>query len=98
MIVVYIYNNGLVCGMIVKLNGLKGIEKRVVVFGGEVVFFFGNEMGFDVKIRILCKEEWLSECYDCRWLVYCKRGVENDFEFLWRNWSIRRSFLWWRSF
>ena len=57
MIAAHIYNNGSACGTIVKSNGLKGIEKRAAALGGEAVFSSGNETGFDVKIRIPCKEE-----------------------------------------
>ncbi|WP_045508773.1 sensor histidine kinase [Bacillus amyloliquefaciens] len=57
MIEAHIHNNGSACGTIVKSNGLKGIEKRAAALGGEAVFSSGNETGFDVKIRIPCKEE-----------------------------------------
>ncbi|QOQ55319.1 sensor histidine kinase [Bacillus amyloliquefaciens] len=57
MIAAHIHNNGSACGTIIKSNGLKGIEKRAAALGGEAVFSSGNETGFDVKIRIPCKEE-----------------------------------------
>ncbi|MES5397742.1 histidine kinase [Bacillus amyloliquefaciens] len=57
MIAAHIHNNGSACGTIVKSNGLKGIEKRAAALGGEAIFSSGNETGFDVKIRIPCKEE-----------------------------------------
>ncbi|APB80766.1 two-component sensor histidine kinase [Bacillus amyloliquefaciens] len=57
MILAHIHNNGSACGTIIKSNGLKGIEKRAAALGGEAVFSSGKETGFDVKIRIPCKEE-----------------------------------------
>lgn len=57
MIEAHIHNNGSACGTIIKSNGLKGIEKRAAALGGEAIFSSGNETGFDVKIRIPCKEE-----------------------------------------